>query len=274
MKNIAAALAVLLALLLAGCESSFFYPDGVERPFRMRGAKKTDVTTVSADGTKLHGWVVEPEGKVKTTCVFFHGNAQNLTAHASFAEWLVKAGHRVVIFDYRGYGRSEGKPEIGPVNADARAMLAWALNAGFPEPLWVYGQSLGGSLAVQAAAQDERRERIGLVVIDATFSSYSAIVADKLKSTVILYPFSPIAGTLDDEWSADRWVEKIAPTPLLFLHGTSDPVIPYSHSEALHALAKDPKGLWLARGAGHGEAALNPELQAKLLEKIDELVGE
>lgn len=267
-----AALAVLSALLLAGCESSFFYPDGVDRPFRIGGARKAEVTALSSDSTELHGWVIEPEGKIKSTCVFFHGNAENLTSHANFAGWLVKAGHRVVIFDYRGYGKTKGEPEIGPVNSDARAMLDWALKAGYPEPLWAYGQSLGGSLAVQAVAQAKDRESVRLLVVDCTFSSYREIVAEKLKSTGILYPFSPLAGSLPDEWSADRWVDKLAPVPVLFIHGASDPVIPHAHSEKLHSLASEPKGLWLARGAGHGEAALNPDLQAKLLEKIEEYV--
>lgn len=110
MKKIA-----ILALLLlsSGCASRFlYYPDHrVYQTPQRKGLRCEEVNFVSHDGTALTGWFVPATGKAIGTVIHFHGNAQNMTAHFSFVDWLPEEGFNVFTFDYRGYGRSAGAPE-------------------------------------------------------------------------------------------------------------------------------------------------------------------
>jgi uncharacterized protein len=244
---------VLLVFALAGCvQDAFYHPDRVlyDTP-RSAGFAFEPVSFASADGTRLTGWFIPAVGvasprDAKATVIHFHGNAQNMSAHWTFVRWLPPAGYNVFVFDYRGYGASEGRPDPRGLFDDSRAALDYVRSRADVDParLVVFGQSLGGTNAIDAVASGDRRG-VRAVVIEATFASYSAIANEKIAS----------AGSLvSDDYSAERFVARIAPIPILFIHGTEDPVIPYSHSERLFALAGEPKALWTVPGGGHTEA--------------------
>jgi fermentation-respiration switch protein FrsA (DUF1100 family) len=253
-------------LLLAGCAQGLFYhPDRVlyDTPARA-GLKYEQVVFPSGDGTRLVGWFIPAAGyadprKAKATVVHFHGNAQNLSAHWRYVEWLPRRGFNLFVFDYRGYGASEGRPEPKGVFEDSGAALDYVrsrpdVDAG---RLLVFGQSLGGTNAI-AAVGAGNRAGVRAIAIEATFYSYSSIASDKVSG----------AGSLmDDTYSADRYVAALAPMPFLLLHGTADPVIPYAHAERLFAKAGEPKRLVTVAGGGHTEA-LTPRFGAKYQELL------
>src|SRR6185295_5519018 len=115
----------------------------------------------------------------------------------------------------------------------------------------VFGQSLGGAIAAAAVAKEPL---VKAVVLEAAFYSYNSMARDVLKRSVflwLLYPFYP--PLLGRTYNPSRWVDKISPRPLLFIHGTTDKVVPSWMSEKLFAKAKDPKRLWIIDGAGHME---------------------
>jgi len=246
-------LALALAWLTGCVQGAFYHPDRVlyDTPARL-GLEYEQVTFESKDGTRLVGWFIPARGyadpkRAKGTVVHFHGNAQNLSAHWQFVDWLPQRGFNLFVFDYRGYGASQGSPEPKGVFEDSLAALDYvrARPDVDPERLLVLGQSLGGTNAI-AAVGSGNRAGVRAIAIESTFFSYSAIASDKLVG----------AGSLvDDTYSADRFVRALAPMPLLLLHGSADAVIPYSHSERLYAKAGEPKRLVRIEGGAHTEAS-------------------
>jgi fermentation-respiration switch protein FrsA (DUF1100 family) len=245
------ALAAVLAL--TGCvQSAFYQPDRVlyDTPRRL-GLKFEQVVFPSKDGTRLAGWFIPARGyadprRAKGTVIHFHGNAQNMSAHWQFVDWLPERGYNLFVFDYRGYGASEGSPEPKGVFEDSNAALNYLRARPDVDAarLLVFGQSLGGNNAI-AVVGSGNRDGVKAVAIEATFFSYSAIASDKLIGAGVL---------ADDTYSAERFVAALSPLPLLLLHGTADPVIPYAHAERLFAKAAEPKRLIRIEGARHTEA--------------------
>lgn len=239
-------------LLLAGCvQSMFYYPDSVryETP-DVLGLRYEPVQFTSADGTRLSGWFLPATDRknpkeAKGTVVHFHGNAQNMSTHWRFVAWLPKQDYNVFVFDYRGYGESEGKPEPKGVFEDSNAALNHVRSRGDVDPdrLFVFGQSLGGTNAI-AVVGSGNRAGVKAVAIESTFYSYSAIANDKLSGAGLL---------VGDTYAASKFVAAISPIPLLLIHGTADKVIPPTHSQRLLADAREPKRLIEVPGAGHLE---------------------
>ena len=253
-----------LPLLLTGCANGMFYfPDHVDyEPRLVTPVVHNEVWIKTSDGLSINGWWLPAQTSVeqpaaKATVVFLHGNAQNLTAHVAYVDWLPAAGYNVLIVDYRGYGRSPGQPSRQGVLDDARAAYFFAHDhpGVNPEKMILFGQSLGGANALTLAGR-ERLPGLKAVVADSAFSNYGRIAREKMAQIPVLvwllWPFSPLI--VSSGLSPDRTVDKIAPTPLLLIAGDHDEVVPPSHSERLYQMAGNPRQLWMIQGAGHTEA--------------------
>lgn len=245
--------------LLVGCANSvFYYPDRVDyEPQLIHAVPHEDVWINTTNGLRLHGWWLKAEGEAKATIVFLHGNAQNLTSHVAYVNWLPAAGYNLLIVDYRGYGLSAGKPSRQGVFDDAKAAYFYALSRPEvnPEKMILFGQSLGAANAIALAG---RAQLPGLkaVIAESPFSSYGSIAREKILQIplagYLLWPFSPLL--VSNGLSPVPVVEKISPVPLLLIHGDRDEVVPPSHSDRLYKKAGTPKLLWILQGAGHTEA--------------------
>jgi len=249
------ALIFLLSLLASGCGSLFFYPQKelYDNPIAKR-FHPDDISFKSSDGITLHGWFFQSQKEPKATILVFHGNAQNLSTHVNSVLWLVKEGFNVFIFDYRGYGRSEGSPGIAGVNRDGAAALETALNLPCLQsmPVVVLGQSIGGAIAVYTVAHAPDKSRIAALVIDSTFASYRLIAREKLDSFWFTWPFQYLLSYLvGDSYSPVLWINKIAPVPVLILYGEKDAVVPDHHGRMLYDAASQPKESWMTPLPGH-----------------------
>jgi len=253
---------VAISLSCQGCVGGmFYYPDQevYDTPAR-HGLPYEEVTFPSRDGTSLSGWFIPAVGRAQGTVIHFHGNAQNMTSHFGFVSWLPGQGFNLFVFDYRGYGKSAGKPDRQGLFEDSLAALDYiARRPGIDhDRLLVLGQSLGGANAI-AALGSSPRKGVRAVAIDSTFSSYRRIVRDKIGDMPLLsllrWPLSYLL--IGDSRSPDRHIASIAPTPLLIIHGTDDPVIPYHHGKRLFDLAGEPKQLWTVAGGEHTSALMN-----------------
>ena len=268
---IVAAVVALVALLLATCvERMFFYPDSAQytQPQQF-GLQYEDVFISTADGLRLHGWWLPAKGPALGNVLHLHGNAANVGNHLPLVAWLPGAGFNVLMLDYRGFGRSEGRPTLDGVVEDAAAALRYLrTRPGVDgERLIVLGHSLGGATALRLLARDSGGVR--LAVIEAAFASYRGIARDAALRSVVLAPFLPVAlpalpSSEHDPITALASVR----VPLLIVHGTADEVIPYSHGEQLAAAA--PPGTTFLRidGARHMESLMRPDAQRRVLEAM------
>lgn len=276
----AALLLTVLLMLGAGCADGVFYhPDRMDYASLSRlGVKCEDVTFASGDGARLHGWFLPAEGLAHGTVIHFHGNAQNISSHVEFVAWLPKAGFNVFTFDYRGYGLSEGKVSRRGTVEDGIAAIAYVQTRKDVDPkrLLVLGQSLGGAVAVATLGR-QRFEGVRAAAIDSAFSSYRGAARDVVARVPVLgWLRHPIVFVLvSGGYNPEDVVAKIAPTPLLFVHGTADRVVASYHSERLFRRAGEPKRLVLIDGADHTEAFAQPgPLRKALVEFYLRALGE
>jgi fermentation-respiration switch protein FrsA (DUF1100 family) len=265
-------LAACLAILPA-CDSYFFYPRRtfVANP-HLDLVVHEDVFFVSPDGVRLHGWLLRPNGEPRGTILFFHGNAENISTHVGAVLWLAMEGYQVFLIDYRGYGKSEGTPGMEGIHLDALAAIdrLFRMEGVDKDRIVVFGQSLGGAVAVYAVANSPHRDRIRALILDSAFSGYRRIAREKIAELILLWPFqSPLSLLVTDRYSPSRWIERIGPVPVLILHGEADKVVPVKHGVQLYRLAEEPKQLWITPGAGHIQSLSDGNLRKRLLCFLD-----
>jgi len=256
--------ALLPLLLLSGCDGMVFQPDGVRyaTPADLNISYRP-VTFASGDGTRLSAWWMEPDRARLGTIVVAHGNAQNISAHFEGFVWLVRAGYEVFIFDYRGYGTSQGAPELEGAVEDVSAAIGY-VSARRSGKLTAIGQSLGGALLINALAR-HKTERISLAVIDSAFASLPQAGDEALARTVAAWPFQWSAYLLlDSSYDPIRFVGALE-VPKLFIAGSKDTVVSPNHSWQLFDAAARPRAFWLVTDAGHIGAFADPRVQRRFL---------
>jgi fermentation-respiration switch protein FrsA (DUF1100 family) len=210
------------------------------------GLRYVDLDISTSDGQTLHGWwIPSPRRPAAAHVLFFHGNGGNISHRLVQARELAEAGLDVLLFDYRGYGRSTGTPDEAGTYRDARAARAALLaQPGTHAAAILYlGESLGGAVATELALADPPA---GLV-LQSTFTSVRMMAR-------LHYPVVPSVLVPD----AYPTLERIARVrcPVLILHGDRDDIVPIGHGQALFAAAAGNKRLEIVPGAGHNDFIL------------------
>jgi len=220
------------------------YPDGVYEA-EQRALRPEDHWFKTEDDVQLHGWFLRSPD-ASGTILLFHGNAGNLSHRGEILRRLHSTGLNVFIFDYRGYGRSEGTPDEEGVYADGRAAVRYVKTlAGInSRQLFFLGSSLGGAVAIDVATD---HPPIGLI-LESTFSSARDVASSA-------YPFLPVQFLLRTRFESESKIRDLH-IPLLFFHGTDDAVIPYRLGRKLFDAANPPKQFVDIPGAGHNDVFL------------------
>ncbi len=260
-------------LFLSACNSLFYAPDQVDRSPRLApGNSPKDVWLSSTSGTKLHAWEFPPQGGADLgTVVHFHGNGQNMSAHAWFSLWLVRKGYRLVTFDYQGYGRSEGTPSRTRTREDGALVLDWVRKEHAMRPIHVLGQSLGGAVAI-SSLRALSPWAPQTVVVESTFASYRGMAKEKLGQFWLTWPFQHVLKYLvsNDDSPVDAGP---LGAPLLAFHAEDDLVVPLCEGRLLWESLEVPAGkLWVqAPTGGHTPFFVTPSspYRAALLEFFD-----
>jgi fermentation-respiration switch protein FrsA (DUF1100 family) len=233
---------VFLAVFILGQNRLLYFPTGrlATTPAAL-GLDADDLPVVTEDGVRLHGWWIRGSGK--RVLLFFHGNAGNIADRLERTKILnTRFGLDVFLFDYRGYGRSQGSPSEEGLYRDARAVYTAAVSAGFrPEQIVVFGESLGAAVAVDLA----RRWACAGLVLEAPFLSIPAVAR-------IHYPFVPaffVRSRFDN-------LSKIADVtaPKLILVPEFDEVVPPIQGRRLFETARGARELLVVPGAHHNDA--------------------
>jgi fermentation-respiration switch protein FrsA (DUF1100 family) len=196
----------------------------------------------------------------KALFIQFHGNGQNLTAHFATLYWLLKEGYDVVIFDYPGYGLSTGEPSPKNTVLVGQKIIEIIREENPNTPLVIYGESLGGAVAIKSVLQLKDRKNIKAVVADSTFLSYQKTARRFLSRHWLTWIFQPLAWVLiSDSWAPGDSVSELSPIPLLVVHGTDDQIIDFDLGEEVFSKASEPKQFIKIENSGHIQTYIGPK---------------
>ena len=196
----------------------------------------------AADGTKLHGWFFPLSGK-SPVILFCHGNAGNISHRLHNIQELLKKGFQVFIFDYRGFGKSNGSPSREGVYLDGLAAYDYLRNRlGIPpNRIILFGRSLGAAVATEIAA----KRKVNRLILESAFTSTKAM-ARTMPLFALLSPFLPA------HYNNLKKIEHIT-IPKLIIHGNRDEIIPFTMGEQLFEAGPEPKAFYAIEGAGHND---------------------
>jgi len=224
--------------------TSLFYPE----PYPMGDwdvgqlAIRPDETFFpSKDGTRLHAWSFRTSISSAPTLIWFHGNGNNISERGTHAARLAQKGVHVFLFDYRGYGRSEGVPTEAALYLDSLAAYDFvAKDLGrAASSIALYGESLGGAYAAWVAKERPAR----CVLIENSFASLESIAR-------VIYPAVPLHLFVRKSLRTVDWLNE-AGRPVLVMHGKRDTTLPFSLGEEIFADLRVPKRLFVSETAGH-----------------------
>lgn len=209
-------------------------PSSIDLPFE-------NITLETADGLKLFGWFI-PSQEDRSVVLFCHGNAGNISHRLASIQIFHRLGLNVFIFDYRGYGLSEGNITEAGIYRDAEAAWHYLVEERkfAPERVIIFGRSLGGAVASWLA----RQTKPGALILESSFTSLAAMARSA-------YPYLPAKLILRPKFNTAGNLDRIS-CPTLIIHSRQDEIIPFSHGVNLFAIAKGPKE-FLEINGGHNE---------------------
>jgi len=220
-----------------------------------------DVWLRTSDGIRLHAWFLEAPGSRLVT-IYLKGNGTNITNRPGHLREIVPAGSSVLILDYRGYGKSEGRPTERGLYRDADAVYDRLIGMGYePGQIVLLGESLGSAVAVDLA----RRRPVAGVILECPFTSFSALAG----------AIVPWVGRLFASGFNSLGKIGAVHAPLLIIHGDRDTLTPYAMGRALFDAANEPKSFWTVEGACHIDIVpvAGPLYRARLQEFFENILS-
>jgi len=233
----------LLVIMFFSQRDFIYYPDKRAHNHAAMTGNLRPVHVKTSDGLSLTGLYLPPSEPGSKVIVLFHGNGGRAADRLFKAGYFTKDGYGVLLAEYRGYGGNEGQPSEQGLYNDARAYLAYLMEAEgiAAQDIILYGESLGSAVAVQMATEITP----GALILESPFSS----MVDLAKQ---IYWFLPVELLLQDKYES---LGKIASLemPLLIVHGARDDIVPPAHAAALFEAASEPKTLHIIEEAGHND---------------------
>jgi uncharacterized protein len=233
---------LLIVLMLRWFEhSQVYHPD---RVLTATGAELSrsfeDVFFKAGDGVALNGWFFPASTnshRRHLAVLVCHGNAGNISDRLDTCAALLSTGVSVFVFDYRGYGRSQGRPSEEGTYRDAQAACRWLRQKGFSgSNIIAFGESLGGGVAAELAV----REPVGGLVLQSTFTSIPDIGAE-------VFPWLPVRWLAKIRYDTHSKLPRLH-VPVLVMHSPADELVRFHHGKANFAAANEPKLFWELRG--------------------------
>ena len=242
-----------------------------------------EVSFASADGLRLRGWWL-PQERPRGVIVGCHGHAGRKDELLGIGSRCWRAGYSVLLFDFRGRGDSDPWPQtlVSREVDDLRAALAFARGRAPGQRLALIGYSMGAAVALLAAPTEAD---VAAVVADSSFTSGRDIVAHALRQQVRLPVGALVRATDAVVWRRHGYrfsqarpldaIGRLAPRPVLIIHGAADTVTPVEHARRLYAAAGEPRELWIVAGVDHCGAyfADRPEYCRRVVGFFDQYLG-
>lgn len=199
--------------------------------------------TLAVKDAQVHGWYLPAASLKHPVVIYCHGKSGNISSHVPLADFWRRTGCGCVLFDYRGYGQSQGNPSENGLYSDAEAVWAYLMALQIdPARIIIHGHSLGAAVA-GALAHDH--PECGGLILEGAFTSIPAIARRSLLWRILSNGYF-----LRDRFDLAQRMPKIR-VPTVIIHGTRDGVVPFAMAQELFALAVDPKYLVPVVGVGH-----------------------
>ncbi len=246
-------------LLLYISQAGLIYypsPDIFTTPDKI-GLEYEDAHFQTADSTKLHGWFI-PADSARGIVLFCHGNAGNISHRFESIEIFHELGLSVFIFDYRGYGKSDGKPTEKGTYLDSEAALEYIIDNWHiaPSEIIYFGRSLGGAIASWLAVEHPPK----MLIIESAFTSTADLGSE-------IYPFVPVKLLLRFKYKTIENLRKIN-CPVLVIHSRDDDIIPFEHGQKLFEAANEPKRFLEIFGTHNNGFSISGTVYQKGLEEF------
>jgi len=216
-----------------------YYPErGLSGDPGSIGLRFENVSFETADKVRLHGWFI-PGETTSGILLFCHGNGGNISHRMESLQIFHRLGLDIFIFDYRGYGQSEGKPSERGTYDDAAAAWRYLIEErqAAPGEIIVFGRSLGGAIASWLA----QSYTPGALVLESTFTSISDVAAKQ-------YPYLPVRWLSRFKYGTAEYLAKVN-CPVLIVHSRDDELLSFNHGWRLFEIAKGPKEFLEITGA-------------------------
>mgnify|MGYP006272165851 CR=1 FL=1 len=221
------------------------------------GLDYQEVWLEAEDGVRIHAWHL-PHPEARAALLFCHGNAGNISYRLESLRQFHSLQLSVLIFDYRGYGRSQGLPSEEGTYRDAAAAYDWLRENSGPLPIILFGRSLGASIATELAT---RVDAEGLI-FESGFVSVPAMGAE-------LFPFLPVRLISTIQYDNLSKIDQVQ-MPILFIHSRHDEIVPYDQGRQVYEAANPPKR-WAEISGGHNDGFLSAE--SRYIQAIDDFIA-
>lgn len=200
------------------------------------------VSVPTSDGLSLTAWYAPPAQPKGLVVLMLHGNAGTIAGREDKARHFLKAGHGVLLLEYRGFAGLPGRPSEDGLLEDGRGALRWLAGQAVPvSRVVLYGESLGTGVAVGLASATTP----AAVILEAPYTSAADVAA-------LQYPYVPVHWLMLDPFDSLARIGRIT-APLLIIHGQRDGLIPVAQARRLFAAAPEPKRLKIMEQAGHND---------------------
>ncbi|MDJ1501540.1 alpha/beta hydrolase [Xanthocytophaga agilis] len=249
-----------ITICQAQFDDKFYFPSKEWKPI---ADLKYEEVFLDTDTIKLNGIFVKPQKKAKATILLFHGAGGNVSSYTYIAKPLVDKGFQVFMIDFRGYGKSTGKPTHVNILKDGQLVLDYLIKRNDVKgtKLILLGVSIGSQVATRLAK--DNKNSVSALVLDSPLSSFTdiaAFYAPKEQQDVIKqYLVSP--------YSAKEDIASVE-VPKLIIHSKEDKEVPFEQGQVVFNAAKDPKTFWETTGKHIDAAKVAGPEYAERIEKL------
>jgi len=232
-----------------------------------------DIYFKERGGLNLHGWwfpgLSSATQPVRGTVIFLHGNGENISTHSGMVYWLTQYQFDVFIFDYRGYGKSEGDVQLEGIIEDITSARKYVDSREHKSnKLFVIGHSLGASLGIVNLAKNA--DTVDGIILVSPFSDYRKITREVMSNSWLTWAFQwPVSMAMSTEYNPIDFVDGLPEVPKVFIYSAEDKMINSEHSKALYKKASEPKYLEAVNGH-HNSIFVQKESQQIILNYLQQ----
>lgn len=242
--------------LLTACTSFLYYPESrkyIDEQKLSPGPRSVYVK--STQDSQLMSWFFEANQKKSKpiTVIFTHGNGQNMSTHFRSLYWLLNHGINYLIVGYPGYGPNAGSPSPETTVEATTLAMDWVFKNRPNDAVFLFGQSLGGNVALQALSESSHATQFCGVGIESSFASYKQAAQGILSKHWLLWSFQWLPYlVISDTKSIAKNFKKLPKVPYLVIHGDQDQVISNQLGQDLFdQLPEGQKVFWPIKGGRH-----------------------